>query len=140
MVQFHILYIESLLFSNLLCVKKGTKNIAYFCAWNGFRSIHISWFLRSKFILINTYRRSCDDTVGDWCAPKYFTRASLPFHTRQKIFGAHEHRHDRAWIFYARIIALSYETNIFRLVWKGNDARVKYLGAHQSPTVSSQPL
>ena len=61
--------------------------------------------------------------------PKYFTRASLPFHTRRKIFGAHEHRHDCAKIFYARIFALPYETKIFRLVWKGNDARVKYLGA-----------
>ena len=59
----------------------------------------------------------------------------------RKIFGAHEHRHDRAKIFYARIIALpyetriialSYETNIFRLAWKGNDARVKYLGAVMS--------
>ena len=48
---------------------------------------------------------------------------------RRKIFSTHEHQHDRAKIFNARIIALPYETKIFRLVWKGNDARVKYLGA-----------
>ena len=50
----------------------------------------------------------------------------------RKIFGAHEHRHDRAKIFYARIIALPYETKNVRLVWMGNDARVKYLGAVMS--------
>ena len=56
MVQFHILYIESLLFSNLLCVKKGTKNIAYFCAWNRFRSIHVSLFCaRNLFRSIHRY-------------------------------------------------------------------------------------
>ena len=44
----------------------------------------------------------------------------------------HEHRHNRAKIFYARIIALPYETKNVRLIWKGNDARVKYLGAVMS--------
>jgi len=44
----------------------------------------------------------------------------------------HEHRHNRAKIFYARIIALPYETNIFRLERKGDDARVKYFGAVMS--------
>ena len=72
----------------------------------------------------------------DMTAPKYFTRASLPFHTRRKIFGTHVHRHDRAKIFYARIIALQYETNIFLLIWMCDHARVKYLGAVLSMSVS----
>ena len=50
----------------------------------------------------------------------------------RKIFGAHEHRHDRAKIFYARIIALPYETKNVRLVWKGDVARIKYFGAVMS--------
>ena len=71
----------------------------------------------------------------DMTALKYFTRASLPFHTRRKIFGAHEHQHDRAKRFYARIITLPYETNIFRLIWMCDHARVKYLGAVLSMSV-----
>ena len=53
----------------------------------------------------------------------------------RKIFGAHEHRHDRAKIFYARIIALPYETKNFRRAWASTWPRLNILRAHHCPFI-----
>ena len=50
----------------------------------------------------------------------------------------HEHRHNRAKIFYARIIALPYETKNVRRAWASTWPRLNILRAHHCPSMRDE--